>query len=734
MAKSVLGSGLIAIDHIFLGKKGHSLEQVEYLGSAGGGSVPNILCMMSLLGYKTHIFGVTGNDLGANIVREDFRLFGIDYKNLISRGDLKDLRFTRQYSHIIFPDGTHAFKKKCLDCDSKFEREYQITESDVSNNVKELAKGTDLFLLDRSNKATLSLAQIAKKNGKQIVYDLSFKSYGNYLKTTESIIKLCDLVKINKKTFKEFMGSTDNSAIMSWREKYPQINYLLITDGENGVSGYAKISKEKPLFQFESIRCGHTRDPSGAGDVFLGMAISQLLFRETPKSLNEFRERIDLAQSLASLNCTLYGARALQRTYLNQRMSPKDILASAEFIKKNRETTNLFSPKIGLPNPISMPYKLAKLNGCKICGHVSKEKRKKMFSSKSTRRTKSGRVHKSLTRAPWTMQSGFQSGKMYRNLMQKLISVNSLLVGSGGSFTASVFGETMYLQALGKLAKAITPYEFEGLKKIDKETLVWFISHGGGNTDILGSALHAKKIKHKNCIILTGNKNSKLADIAKLNNWSSIFVQSQERNFVSIIGLLSQVSVYCGLLAPDDSFKKLEGYFSEENLRTNFNSAMREMRIVANEIAKSPNTMENIHLVGFARGWGWPALVDLESKIVEGGVCTIEISELKNFTHGRYMNLFGRPNRRVILFRTPKDAEIVDFLVKKFKRYIQTYVINTDNCGVVGALDLLIKSLFLSWYLGQIAKKDILKPRFPSQARGLYSWEPSYRKDVWKNS
>lgn len=734
MAKSVLGSGLIAVDHIFLAKnKGHSIEDTEYLGSAGGGTVSNVLCLLSLLGFKSHVFGVVGNDIGANIVKEDYRLFGIDYKNVVTRGDLKDLRFTRQYSHIIFQDGTHKFKKTCLECSSKFEREYQITEADVSKNVKELAKETDLIILDRSNKASLTLAQIAKKNGKKIVYDLSFKSYGNYLKTTEEILQICDLVKINKKTFKEFMGSTDNSAIMAWRAKYPRIDYLLITDGENGVSGYARISNQKPIFQFESIHCGHTRDPGGAGDVFLGIAISQLLFKESPNSLEDFKKRIDLSQALASLNCTLYGARALQRTFLNQGISKEEVISTAEFITQNKETKNSFSPKIGLPNPKTIPYRLAKLNGCKICGSVSKEKREKMRSSTSKTRIKKSRVHQSLTRAPWTMLSSFRSGKMYRELVQEICSTNSLIIGSGGSFTASVFAETMYLHELGKIAKAITPYEFEGLQKIDEETLVWFISHGGGNTDILGSALHAKKLNHKNCVILTGNKNSKLSDMAKENGWKSIFVQAQERNFVSVIGLLSQVSIYCGLLSPENSLDDLEEFFSEENLRTRFNSIMREMRIIANKVAKNSDTLENVHLVGFARGWGWPALIDLESKIVEGGVCTIEISELKNFTHGRYMNLFGRPNRRVILYKTPKDGEIVDYLVKKFHRFVPSFIINTDNEGIVGALDLLIKSLFLSWYLGEIAKKDILKPRFPMQARGLYSWEPSYRKGFWKN-
>lgn len=733
--KSILGSGLIAVDHIFLvEKRRRSFKKSEYLGSAGGGSIPNMLCLLSLLGYKTHIFGVIGNDLGARIVKEDFRLFGVNCNSLVERGNKNDLRFTRQFSHIIFSDGTHRFKNCCLDCDSKFGREYQISKSDVEQKIEKLASKTSLLLLDRANKATFSLAQIAKKHGIKIAYDLSFGSYGDYLKTTNDILKLCDLVKINHKTFKKIMGSHDNLAVMRWRERYPDINYLLITNGENGVSGYAKINNEKQIFQFNAIHCDRAIDSAGAGDVFFGVAISQLLLKKPPENLKDFRRKINLGQALASLNCTLYGARALQRTFLNQKVSSKEILDSADFIRERKRSGNSFSPKIGLPKPISEPYRLARLNGCKICGSIPKDKRRKRFlKSKVTSQVKRGRIHESLTRAPWTMKSSFEIGKMYRNGILELTSNNALIVGSGGSFTASVFGEVLYFQALGKLAKAITPFEFEGLKRIDKNTVVWFVSHGGGNTDILGAALNAKKMGHSKCIVLTGNKNSKLADLARQNRWKTLFIQSHERNFVSIIGLLSQVSALCGLLVTNDEIEKLDEFFSDIHLRTHFNSSMREMRLIANEIAKSHDMIKNIHLVSFARGWGWPALVDLESKITEGGICTIEVSEMKNYTHGRYMNLFGHSNRRIILIKTPKDVELVDFLSRRFQKYIPTFTLQTDENSIVGALDLLIKVLFLSWYLGQIAKKDILKPKYPSQARGLYSWEPSYRKDFWND-
>ncbi len=734
MVKVILGSGLVAVDHIFLASAlKQSNSNFTYIGSAGGGTIANTLCFLSLLGHKTHVFSLVGNDLGERIVKEDFRFFNVNYDNLVQRGDRKDLRFTRQFTHLIFPNGKHKFSTTCPNCGTNFEREYQISEKDVTKKLRELAEKTDLLVLDRANEAALLLANLVKQKGGKVAYDLSFTSYGKPQDTLEKILKVSNLVKVNHRTFSKMMGTFEESAIIEWRNRYSENDYLLITNGESGSYGYANINGDKQIFNRKAIRCDSVRDCSGSGDVFFSLLSSKLLLECYQKNIDDFKEVIDIAQALASLNCTLYGARSLQRVFLNQRLSPKEIIDTAKSIIDRKSSGNSFSPNIGLPKPISEPYRLVNFGICKICGAIPKRRRDK--SSNKIFRIKSNysqRSYESLSRIPWTMQSSFELGKTYRSLASNFNLSNALIIGSGGSFTAASFAEALYLQSWGKLAKAITPFEFEGLENIDKETTIWFISHGGGNTDILGAALHAEDIGHSNCAVLTGNKTSKLAEIAQKNRWKNFFIEAEERDFVSIIGLLSQVSALCGLFAPNKELSVLEEFFSESSLRTIVNSATREMSSLASAFVSESGNIDKMHIISFARGWGWPALIDLESKIVEGGLCTIEICEMKNFTHGRYMNLFGRPNRSLIIIKTPKDRELTDYLFRKFDKYFKTFVLETDKEGIVGSLDLLVKSLFLSWHLGNIAKKDILHPIFPKEARGLYSWEPSNRRGHWK--
>lgn len=731
--KPVLGAGLVAVDHIFLAREtGRSIKKFDYLASSGGGTVSNILCMLSLLDFPSSIFGITGNDYAERIVKEDFKLFKInDY--LSKRGNKNEKINTRQFSHKIYLDGAHKFENACSTCGFKFVKEFQMTEKDVSNKIKKLAYNSDL-IIDRANHATLKMAEICKTNNKnKIIFDYGYNIFGSNEKNNLALTSKSNVVKINERIFQKIMGSCDEKGINKWIEKFPSNEFLFITRAEKGVIGFGTIGNKKEFFNSSAIYCHNLKDSSGAGDIFLSVMSSFILKNKEFTDIHEFLHKINISQTLASLNCTLYGARALQRYLVYQNLNSNKIFKISEEILEKGKIEPFIPPTSGLPLDKLKQYLFSTTNLCNSCGNflpvkiTEKEKRKHKIILFS--------LHKSLIQAPWTMISSYEIGKNQRNNLDDFLKLEPIFIGSGGSYSASIFGEIALLKTLQKLSKTMTPFELESFDKLDENKSIWFISHGGSNTDILGAALWAKKeLKIKNGLIITGDKYSKLAQIALANNWKTIHIPSKERNFVSVIGYLSQISVICGMISSGKELEKLNLFFSEPNLILLFNYYSKRMLGLAYEIAQDEKVFENLHLIGLARGWGWPALIDFESKIVEGGICTIEISELKNYTHGRVINSLGsknRKNKRVIILSTPKDEEFVSFLSTKFRNHIKNYIIKTENEGIVGSLELIIQCLFLAWYLGKIAKKNILRPIFPPEARGLYGWEPSWRKDEW---
>jgi len=326
------------------------------------------------------------------------------------------------------------------------------------------------------------------------------------------------------------------------------------------------------------------------------------------------------------------------------------------------------------------------------------------------------------------MINGFFVGKSYRSALSDVTQAPTIFVGSGGSLSASAFGEQLVLRTIGRTAKALPPFEFEGLKHLQEDTVVWLLSYGGSNPDIMGAAVRVAELGIKNCVVLTGARNSKLVKFAKDRSWRTVFLRAEERGFVSTIGMLAMISALTGIFGPDKEIDEIAKFFNENNLRRLVKNADRTSIEIA---AEFPDRIDSAHIIALGSGWGWPALVDFESKIVESGVCTIEISEIKNFTHGRYINaLYHRQNRHFILFSSLLEAELAAFLNKKLKRYFpQRFdILRTDFPEVKGALDLVIQAMYLVFRLAEKAARNPLKPKYPPEARGLYGWEPASRK------
>lgn len=724
MEKSVLGAGLVAVDHVFKSRKGRTSAGSAYLGSTGGGSVSNTLCMLSLLGHRTYIFGIVGNDYPQRIAVMNFAKFGVDHSLLISRGGPRDFRQTRQFSHVVYPNGKHSFREKCLQCNKPFLRDFQMVKQDLSERVREIAGKADVVHIDRANGATKELVTLAKKHGHMISFDVTFESYGGYRKTTSEILELSTLVKITEAVFAKHIGTKNIKGVRKWWKKYPENHYLLVTRGANGIYGFATLGSERTTFDLGGIPCEHLRDSAGAGDILTATAIHNLLLRRPPSNKNGLNRRLGQAQALASLSCSLYGARSLQFVFLDQCISPKKIMGWANHILKTGKSGNSLFPLIGLrgQDRFSNPSRLAPFRICSVCGMP--------LSKKSTSRKKTETRVKPVNFEfiPYCMKNGFFIGKSYRSILTNLTRAPTIFVGSGGSLSASIFGEQLILRTLGRTAKALPPFEFEGLKNLQEDTIVWLLSYGGSNPDIMGAAERTAKLRIKNCIVLTGARTSKLAKFARDHSWHVVFLRAEERGFVSTIGMLAMISALVGILIPDEKIDEMTHFFDEVNLLSLAKNADRTSMEIAAEFS---DRIDSTHIIALGSGWGWPALVDFESKIVEGGICTVETSEIKNFTHGRYINaLYHRSNRHFILFSSQLEAEFVAFLNRKLKRYFpqRLDILRTGLPDIKGALDLVIQAMLLAFRLGEKASRNLLEPKYPSEARGLYGWEPSSRR------
>jgi hydroxymethylpyrimidine pyrophosphatase-like HAD family hydrolase len=139
------------------------------------------------------------------------------------------------------------------------------------------------------------------------------------------------------------------------------------------------------------------------------------------------------------------------------------------------------------------------------------------------------------------------------------------------------------------------------------------------------------------------------------------------------------------------------------------------------------NLRRDDHIVAIASGWAIPALNDLESKFVEGGLGWIEISEFKNFTHGRFMNSLAVSDGAILVHLLSADQiderAYIESLCPQGNLYIP---VQSKFRGILGAVDLVVHVFALVEILAERKNVDIQRPHVPDFARKLFSGEPLY--------
>src|SRR5206468_8486755 len=127
-----------------------------------------------------------------------------------------------------------------------------------------------------------------------------------------------------------------------------------------------------------------------------------------------------------------------------------------------------------------------------------------------------------------------------------------------------------------------------------------------------------------------------------------------------------------------------------------FRRAKTEVMTSFREVSESLDREEPMHIVALGSGWAWPSVVDFEARMTEGAVCTTEIAELKNYTHGRYLNAYrNKSSRFVVVFGLPSDDKLVRFLKEKLSKDFPVLVVKSTLQPPTGTVELFVKELYV---------------------------------------
>ena len=272
-----------------------------------------------------------------------------------------------------------------------------------------------------------------------------------------------------------------------------------------------------------------------------------------------------------------------------------------------------------------------------------------------------------------------------------------ICIGSGASFSICRYITLMYSTGKG-LGTAITPYSFYTLsEEVIKKCKILMVSASGHNKDIVTLAKKCMKINPERTANLTSNDGAK-------NDLKGIINPSNSFNFESDVsdGFISVNSVTVNYLLALKAFKDLNRF---------------NIPALSFEYGSLKGISHFIILYG---GWGEPAAIDLESKLVESGLATAAVSDYRNFCHGRFIfasNHCGHEKKSfvpndcaVVLLTTPREKKLSEAIISIIPERCKVIKMESGEAGAEASIELMLKATAL---FGEYASTNNINPMSP---------------------
>ena len=285
-------------------------------------------------------------------------------------------------------------------------------------------------------------------------------------------------------------------------------------------------------------------------------------------------------------------------------------------------------------------------------------------------------------------------------------------VGSGGSFSAASFAATLHRRT-GTVGTATTPYEFIHSGTSYRSCHVLILSAGGRNPDVLSALKYAVELEPKSVGVLSmvaQSKLSALADESDVRYFVGVDIPTGRDGFLATNSLVATATM---LATSYGRAGAMESAPHEPEL------------LVSSGVQKAPSHVDAWTVL--YGPWGQPAAYDLESKLTEAALGTTQLSDYRNFGHGRHHWFAKRAaSSGVILLSTPEDQEMAD-RTGALLPDVPVVPLQAASEGASGAIELLGSALRFVEAVGENRGIDPGRPGVPPFGRKLYRLSPPRR-------
>src|SRR6185437_1118634 len=154
-------------------------------------------------------------------------------------------------------------------------------------------------------------------------------------------------------------------------------------------------------------------------------------------------------------------------------------------------------------------------------------------------------------------------------------------------------------------------------------------------------------------------------------------------------------------------------------------SAILKTRDVVDRMALLEDAVRQIglrsHVIVLFGEFGMPAATDLESKFSEVGLASVQLTDFRNFAHGRHNWIDKHPHDTVIIsIEIGDEAHLATRTLRLLPVETPVVRITVQQESTLGALIAMYSVMRLTGVFGQLRKLDPGRPGVPAYGSRLY--------------
>ncbi|MGQ0501546.1 MAG: HAD hydrolase family protein [Panacagrimonas sp.] len=299
------------------------------------------------------------------------------------------------------------------------------------------------------------------------------------------------------------------------------------------------------------------------------------------------------------------------------------------------------------------------------------------------------------------------------------------IIGSGGSYSAAVAVAVLRELATASPTNAVTPLQFASLSRRLPDTHAFLLSAEGKNRDILYSAKQAIAADH-DVGALTLTTSSPLLELSVQTRAMRVFALQMpwtKDGYLATNSLLATVLLFYKAFCGEGAIRSLTATMLDRDVITARRVAIGQLSVPAIE----PNDGVLILHGEGARTFA----IDLESKISEAALSVASVVDLRQFAHGRHLQLStGRLRPFVIVAFGPSEQQLAEATIQLFPKGTRiAKVALASNDPAVSVVEGILEASYFMELLAKTVPYDVGDPPVGPLGRALHGIDPELLTD-----